>query len=228
MASDVDIANLALAHLGEDATVSNLDPPEGSAQADHCATFYPLARDALLEMHTWNFSTRRQNGAQLEDGLETGWQYAYIKPTNALIVFAVLPPGAPDDYSAALPNGTITLADGSLQSPAAGVSVMQTQPFAIETNEDGDEIIVTNQAEAVIRYGIRITDTQKFSPLFTTTLSWLLASYLAGPILKGEVGRNEAARCLQMATVWFGRAVTSDSNQRRVLPHHSVPWLAVR
>ena len=64
MASEVDICNLALSHLGDNATVASIDPPEGSAQAEHCSRFYPIARDTLLEMHNWNFSTRRAVLAQ--------------------------------------------------------------------------------------------------------------------------------------------------------------------
>jgi len=59
MASDVDLGNLMLSHLGDDATVTNLNPPEGSSQAEHVAVFFPIARDSLLEMHNWNFATRR-------------------------------------------------------------------------------------------------------------------------------------------------------------------------
>ena len=59
MASEVEICNLALSHLGDTATVASSDPPEGSAQAEHCARFYPIARDALLEMQNWKFATRR-------------------------------------------------------------------------------------------------------------------------------------------------------------------------
>ena len=227
MASDTDIANLALSHLGDDATVASLDPPEGSAQAERCAQFYPIARDALLEMHPWNFATRRITAAELT-ALDTGWQYAYAKPTDALHVFAVLPPGAQDDYTSPLPGGTVTLSDGSLQSPPPWTTLVQTQPFAMETNDDGEEVIVTNQSEAVLRYIIRVTDTARFSPLFTTTLSWLLASYLAGPIIKGDVGRAEASRCLQMTQFWLAKAQTSDSRQRNVQPHHSVSWIAGR
>ena len=40
MASEVEICNLALARLGDAATVVSIDPPEGSAQAEHCAMFY--------------------------------------------------------------------------------------------------------------------------------------------------------------------------------------------
>ncbi len=50
MPSVVDLCNLALAYLGDDATVASIDPPEGSAQAEHCQRFYPIARDTLLQM----------------------------------------------------------------------------------------------------------------------------------------------------------------------------------
>jgi hypothetical protein len=122
----------------------------------------------------------------------------------------------------------VTLSDGSLQSPLPWGSLTQTQPFALETNEDGETVIVTNQSEAVLRYIIRVTDTARFSPLFVTVLTWLLASYMAGPIIKGEEGRAEAKRCLQMAQYWLGKATTSDSQQRNTKPQHNVAWISGR
>ena len=90
MASVVDIVNLALSHLGEDATVSSIDPPEGSAEAEHAATFYPQARDAMLEMHEWRFATKRVMLAlTASDTFE--WAYAYALPSGMLRALAVLP-----------------------------------------------------------------------------------------------------------------------------------------
>lgn len=60
MASAVDICNLALARLGDSATVASIDPPEGSAQSEHCARFYPLARRQIFEAHNWSFLIRRE------------------------------------------------------------------------------------------------------------------------------------------------------------------------
>jgi hypothetical protein len=55
VASSVDIANLALAHLGDEAAVTSFDPPDGSAQAEHCARLLPdrarrLPRSPQLEI----------------------------------------------------------------------------------------------------------------------------------------------------------------------------------
>ena len=48
MSSVVDICNIALSRLGDRATVTSIDPPEGSAQADHCRRFYPIALKTIL------------------------------------------------------------------------------------------------------------------------------------------------------------------------------------
>ena len=58
MASEVDICNMALAHFGQDASIDAIDPPDGSAEAEHASRFYPMARDALLERHAWPFAVR--------------------------------------------------------------------------------------------------------------------------------------------------------------------------
>ena len=201
MASEIEICNLALSHLGDTATVASIDPPEGSAQAEHCARFYPLARDALLELHNWKFATRRARLAQL--AVESwSWAFAYGKPANALKILAVLPYGANSD------------ADG--------------QDFEIECSDEGTALILSNTEDASARYIALVTDTSTFSPLFTMALSFQLASMLAGPILKGDVGAAESKRCLGVAQGFLARAAVEDANQRKVTPVHNVAWMTGR
>ena len=206
MASDVDICNLAVGYLGDDATVASIDPPEGSVQAALCATFYPIARDALLEMHEWNFATRRSQPADLGSGWEQ-WLYGYAKPSSALKILAVLAPG--DDDA----NG---------------------QPFKIELNDDDAEVIYTNQEEAVVRYTVRVTDTARFSPLFVDALARLLASMLAGPVLKGETGTAASRAQFQIFRMMMGQAATSDAKQQlarrpdQMAAAHTPAWMAGR
>jgi len=144
VASTVDICNLALGYLGDTATVSSLNPPDGSAQAQHCARFYPIARTS------------------------------------------------------------------------------------IEMNAAGQQIILTNVCAAVIRYTFDVSDTTKFSGLFTQALAWLLASMLAGPLLKGDAGAAESKRCLQMFQMIEAQAESSDANQRNVKPQIATPWIVGR
>lgn len=226
MASAVDICNLALAHLGDNATVSSIDPPEGSAQAEHCARFYLIARDSLLEMHTWNFSMRRVALAQVTQTWPE-WVYAYALPSNIINVLSVLPEDASDDYAARfVPSDTPVFAHNYSPVIAAGRYV--PQPYTIETQTDGTQILYTNMENAVLRYTFHVDDPAQFSPLFTITLSWYLASMLAGPIIKGDAGAAEAKRCQQMMAVYLQQARASDSNQRKINVEHIVPWTSGR
>lgn len=226
MASVVDICNLALAHLGDNATIASIDPPEGSAQAEHCQRFYPIARDTLLEMHSWSFATKRAYGAEVENTWPM-WEYAYAMPGDASDIIAILPPEAKDDYSTHFtPETYPDFYTNYSPSVAAGQYV--PQKFAVEIAADGSEIILTNQKQAVIRYHAKVVDPTKFSPLFTITLSWHLASMLAGPVIKGDQGAAEAKRCVAMTTLYLGKAMEADSNARKIKPEQIVPWIAGR
>lgn len=224
MASEVDICNLALGHLGDNATVASLEPPEGSAQAEHCARFYPIARDALQELHSWNFCTRRVQLAQLDGVSFSQWRHVYAEPAGVVSMIAVLPPEAPDDYSAAVPMSFTQFDAGH----PTGQGIYTPQPFALETDDLGRSLILTNQDNAVLRFTAVTTDTTKFPPLFVLALSWQLASMLAGPILKGDAGAAEAKRCEMQMARWLSKAMESDSKGRNIHPRQSVSWMVNR
>jgi hypothetical protein len=221
MASDVDICNLALAQLGDAAAVQSINPPDQSAQAAHCSRFYPIARDALLEMHPWGFATLRVQLAQVPNPFPQ-WQYAYAAPSDSINYLEVLDPNALDDYSVG-----IQMASTLPYSPAAGVGIYTPQPFQVESLGD-QEVILTNQASAVLRYTHSVSDTAEFSPLFVHGLSTLLASHLAGPVLKGAEGRAAQMSKLQEFMKWREWAIESDSNQRRVRPTPGAAWMVNR
>jgi hypothetical protein len=216
MASETDICNLALARLGDDATVSNLHPPEGSAQAQHCARFYPMARDAMLELHPWSFATKRVSLAKLYDGTPD-WRYVYMCPNDVLYVQAIRGQSAYDT------NGMPI--DG--KSGAAG-SDYHNQNYVRELDAKGQNVILSNEDNAVMIYTARITETVRFPPLFVESLSWLLASHLAGPLIKGDAGAGASKSAYQAHRVLLSQAVASDANQRRIETPHHVGWMDSR
>ena len=190
MASVLDICNLALARLGDRANVSSIDPPEGSAQADHCARFYPLARDIALEHRPWTFNTVRTTENALLASPQPGWQYAYAKPNDALNILAVVPPFVTAWWAA----------------PSAA--------FKIEIDPvTEDELILTDQPEVTIVYQKRIIDSTKFPPQFVSALAWLLASYLAGPVVKGDAGRKASIAAYNAYVTECGDASVTNANQ---------------
>lgn len=173
MASVVDICNAALGHIANSAEVTSIDPADGTAEADHCARFYPMARDECLEAYTWSFATVRAVLAELDDNpMEAVWAFAYALPNQIIKPIAVLFPESTDD----------TLG----------------QDHLIETLEDGSGVIYTNVEDAVLKYTYRQEDPVKFTPLFVVALATNLASYLAGPITK-DLKLRQGLKSLAMA-----------------------------
>lgn len=225
MASEVDICNLALSRIGDMAEVVNINPPDGSAQARHCSRFYPMARDSALEMHPWGFATQRVALTPATVPVAAPqWRYAYSLPPNVLNILAIYDPSASDDTVFPVPEYRNARFDPT------GVALITAQDYVAESDNNGNTIIYTNQENAVALLTFSITDTTKFSPLFTDAVSWLLASYLAGPILKGEAGIQVGQACLKAFVGMFGQATTSDANQRRLNPTQSTiaSWMANR
>lgn len=208
MASVVDICNLAMSRLGDSANISSIDPPESSPQAEYCAQFWPIARDAALEAFPWSFATRRVTLAEVATE-SSAWAYAYALPSNCLRVLAV------QDFE----SGSDTGIDSA--------SAVQ-QPFVVESLSSGAMAILTDQAQAAARYVVRVTDSTKYSPMFVDAVAWLLASHLAGPMIKGDAGAKMAQFCANAADAILARARISDSSQRRARPNHMPAHLAVR
>lgn len=225
MATEIDICNLALSYLGDLANVTSINPPDGTPQSGHCSRFYPIARDALLEMHAWDFSVRRGTVAQVANP-STTWVYAYALPNLTLNVLEVLDPSALDDYETNIPPPTT----GSILAPQnpSGVSLYQAQRYVIETASDGSQILLTNQENPVVRYTEYVTDTTRFTPLFVRALARLLAADLAGPLVRGANGRVAAQQQLALANALVAEAAASDSNQRHVPLSAAAPWIVNR
>ena len=222
MATEVDICNLALAHLGDDATIASLSPPEGSAQAEKAARFYPIARNNLLEMHNWNFAAKRGNLALTTNTLDQ-WDYAYVAPADMMSPVAIISPSAQNDYATRMSAGDTPGGITSNYAPTIVAGQYSPQQFAVEGS-----YIYTNQENAMLRYQAYVTDPSLFSPLFVTTLSWHLASMLAGPVIKGDQGAAEAKRSTQMMTNYLTSAKQSDNLHRDITVEHIVPWTSGR
>lgn len=227
MATEVDICNLALAHLGDDATIASISPPEGSAQAEKAARFYPIARDTLLKLHTWNFATKRGTLPLTTNTLDQ-WDYAYAAPADMQTPISIISPTAQNDYSTRMSAGDTPGGITSNYAPTIVAGQYTPQQFALETDKQGLHLIYTNQENAMLRYQAYVTDTSKFDDLFVITLSWHLASMLAGPVIKGDQGMAEAKRSTQMMMNYLASAKQADNLARDITLEHIVPWTSGR
>ena len=191
--TDVDICNIALAYLGDEATVASINPPEGSAQADHCARFYPLAKRELLESFPWSFALRSETLAKYEVPKEAKY-FDYAMPADCARLVDV----RAEEYQPVTNRWRhvqfLTLSTGTRRF----IRTMQPVAYAV--------FISTETAES------------DFSGAFAEALAWLLASKLAGALHGGQGGAEMARNCLVQAQLKADIAKLQDANQTNDQP----------
>ena len=216
MSSVVDICNTALAHLGSDAQISAISPPDGSTEAGYCSRFYPIARRRLLESFVWPFATKRAALAGVANSSDV-WSYAYAVPADCLRPVRILTAGQLRSLLEQLTNQS----DGTIRT------TLFDEEAGAPYQREGD-VLYTHEPEAVLLYLRDVTNPTKFSPVFEEALGYQLASFLAGPIVRGADGAKTAQNFRQMARASAGEAIELAANQSQE-QHSPVPGhLAVR
>ena len=81
MASQVQICNLALKKLGENAIISINDDTE---EAEALRLIYSLVLENELRIHNWNFSIKRTTLAALADAPAFGYEKQFALPSDFL------------------------------------------------------------------------------------------------------------------------------------------------
>lgn len=202
MATEVDISNMALAHLGADANIASISPPDGSEEAGHCARMYPLARTYVLSGTTaWGFAKKRVLLAELVNDSQD-WTYRYQLPSDFLRILHVIARTNSQTVFALADleggNGT-----GSVTLYPAGASA----PCVIEGSS-----LYTNEPEAELLYVFDVVDTGAFPPRVTMAISYYLAALLCGPLVKGATGRALAEGFVALALRTVNDAGSLDAN----------------
>lgn len=182
MASETTICNLALSHLGNRARVASISPPDGSVEADYCSRFYGHSRDEMLEMADWAFARTRVALAPAATNISDVWLYAYQLPSDCV-----------------LPRRVV----GGVNTG----SELDSERFFQEGNT-----LYTNKEAAVLVYTKSFTDSTKFKGSFVTALSYLLASYLAGPLIKNAEGADAANKLRAAAETAAKNSSAHDAN----------------
>lgn len=94
-ASSTTIANLALAHLGQE-RIENLGTDDTTA-ARWAREFYPHARDYVTELQLWRYSKRTATLAEATNDRDSDYAYAYTRPSDCLSFRYILPASGPFD-----------------------------------------------------------------------------------------------------------------------------------
>ena len=167
MASEVQICQLALSHIGS-YKIDSLS--ESSKEAEECNRLYPFVRDAVLEDLPWNFASKRATLAPLTEEF-AGWDFAYAYPSDCIYALEIY-----DDSHAAA--GAYYDADTELYVKKGKVAFTSGVNAALT-----QRVILTDKEDAILIYTARVVNPTLFSSLFIKAVSYYLAGELALPLL---------------------------------------------
>lgn len=220
----VDISNLALSYVGDRATLASLD--EDSYQAEVCKRSFPLARDMMLASHDWPFNVRRASLAQMADPPPFGWSYAFAFPEDCLHLTGLYAPGVRHDQLRAH-DAQYPPAGGPLALPTAS-AVEYAIGEVVQAGFGLQRAVFANIASPVARYRARVEDTALFTPEAAEALSWLLASFIAGPLVRGAEGLKLGLECRQRYEALVRAAAARSANEVNATPVQVSPLIAAR
>ena len=147
MASQVQIAKLALQHIGDRYDISDIT--EESVEAEQINLIFDDTRDEILRRFPWRFAKKYTSPASLTVTVPGLWTYAYQYPSGCVKVRGIT---------------NILGADA------------EALKFEVALLEDDTKVVLTNEDSAEIFFTAQVTDTTRFDPEFTMALSFLLAS----------------------------------------------------
>ena len=217
--SAVDIANLALSAMGTRSSIASLT--EGSTESRALNQHYQQARAGIMTGVHWNFARKQAQLALLKDATQgqavpVPWTYEYAYPADCLQGRYILPQlqantsGVPGAFP--------------VQSVASGPVY-----FIIATDTDANgndqQVILTNQQQAIFVYTKDITNEGLFSPDFVTAFYYYLASR-ACKQLTGD--KQLAVDLFKMADQITRDARVSNGNEGLTIIDVVPDWIRVR
>lgn len=183
--SEVSICNRALMHVGVSALIESLT--ESTPESRACRVAYGSARDELLALHGWKFASKTVALVPaVDEPTRPGWRFVYALPADLL-------------HPLGLWAGARVVTEGV--------------PYELEHGNEG-QVLVTDQAEAVLHYVARVPNAERFPPLFAAAVARRMAIDLVSvlPVRPELVGglAGLAALALSQARTADLRMATRD------------------
>jgi hypothetical protein len=187
MATETQIANLALGHLGVGKEIAIL-ATEKSTEAGLCRRFYAQCRDETLRDFPWPFARTIRALDLVEEEPNDEWDFSYQYPSDCSFFRRIL-------------SGT---RNDSRQTRV---------PYKIANSNQG-RIIFTDIEDAQAEYTARIIDSSFYEPDFVSALSLLLASYIAPGLTAGDPFKL-GQRALQLYAYARDKAQANATNEEQ-------------
>jgi len=177
---EVSICNVALSRIGITMKIASLDNPR-TKEAIELAAVYEDVRDRVLAAAHWPFARKpvrlQQTGTTPEK-----WAYRYEYPNDCLAVRFIFPP------------------IGLGRSPETFRQALQEikTPYELALDDDDSLTICTDLGPvAVLEYTKRVVNPARYDAMFSSALSWALASEVSLPLAKTVDHAQNAAKAYE-------------------------------
>ena len=212
MATEIQICNAAISLLGESASITSVDPADGSENAGLCQMWLPMAKRQLFEEADWGFAQRRLRLSELADidaEIYGPDAHCYGVPADAVRIIDVYKM-FDEKASAGFPE--------EVEQREWPDDLMPAR-WRIEHNPSNSaRMIICNVEKAICRYTAFIDETELYPQWFVNPLILLLASLLSGAIKRTSSASTEAQNLLKQYAQAVSLAKSIDAQSFKLTP----------
>jgi hypothetical protein len=187
MASDTEICNLALTHIGVGAEIANLATDKGQ-EAQACRRVYDTCLKKALRDFEWPFASKVLALALVTADPTSEWSFSYQYPTDCLHFRKILSGKRNDSRQSRI-------------------------PYKFSYGDSG-QVIFTDKSNAEGEYTVYVSDPARFPPDFQMALSLLIGAYISPRLTKGDPFKV-GDRCLKLYEYEISRAKATAVNEEQ-------------
>lgn len=181
--SNLQIWNMALGYLKNKNSVQNEN--ENSFEAKQCRIYFDTVIGRVLRGHLWGFA-KKQAVLALTGTAPDGWEFQYAYPGDCILTDHLYNSLDPQD------------------------SLLKRLPFEVRNDPDASgRVILTNQEDAQLIYGINETNPILWTPDFDRAAALLLGSELGFSIA------NKRQRAADLRGLYFEQINEAQRNNTR-------------
>lgn len=198
LSESVDLANMALGHLGaKNIRILN----DASQEAIWARTFLRPAVEQTLEAYDWGFARRYTLAAQLIDVVpRPGWANAYAFPNDAAAIRGLARhwPGEP------------------------------VAKFEIGSNAEGARVVYTDHVGPYIVYTARDAEETTATPMFISAAARRLAFLMAFPLTKNRDYQKDQLAMFNSELVLAGASALNQGDREPEAAEYAPDWIDAR
>lgn len=243
ISAPVDLCNLSLSQIGARATITSINPSDGTVAGDACSLLYQPTVDAFSRAAHWNClrfeaqlsllkaaqgTPENPNGTTLPVP-PVGWLYEYALPSDCLKARHLVPAVVQQGTNPPLTTGGSLFLPWRLPQSATRFAV----GVDLDSNNNEIAVLFCNLGTVLtgppsLVYTRRLVNVGLWDSQFVMGAKAALATWLVNPVNASAAMMQQA---IGIATAVLGQARISDGNEgidRDNITDHDADWISFR